>query len=305
VAYIQQGFTVEDLRVGECTLATADFPGALRITEVSEITNADYSNSWGSLRSFIGRLKQRVVNRIRQTEHGTYAVGVAIGIREDGRAGAWEIHDDCTAYAIRRDAQRQLTTLLPDIRGVERERGWTFRPESIVQNGQFVRGKAVNEAGFVSPQGWTVAAGTEVDVAWKLGTPFFRWVFGVRGTVLCDDLDVVTEQGAYFVRGCGTAPVSAEPLAAPAITQPAVVTEAKAALPYRLYPNPTAAGSVTVEADRPLGTIRILNLNGQLLRTLETESQRTTLEVSDLVSGVYIVEVESRESLERRKLIVD
>jgi uncharacterized protein YjdB len=282
VDYIREGFSLvegPDLTVGDCAFAEADFFGAAEITAVGAITYADFS-----------------------FRRGSYVVGIGTGIRDDGLAGAWEIHDDCTIETIRRTGQGDRITRLPDVRGVERNRGWRYLPISISADGQYIYGTAVNENGFTHSRGWTIAAGTTVDVRWKLGGPFYGRIFGIRGSIVCDDLNVITYAGNYFVTGCND---GASSMASGARTQVQSLSREETKLSYSVFPNPVNRTSVTVRTDEPAETIRLIGLNGRVLRHLVRPGYTAELDLRQVASGVYIVEITGSEETVRTKLIVN
>ena len=282
VEYIKEGFNVvvgPDLSVRDCEFTEEDFFGASEITAVGAITYADFS-----------------FNR------GSYVIGIGTGIRSDGLAGAWEIHNDCTIETIRRTGQGDRITRLPDVRGVERNRGWRYLPTSISADGQYIYGTALNENGFTHARGWTIAPGTTVDIRWKLGGPFYGRIFGIKGSILCDDLSVITYAGNFFVTGCDD---ETSPQFRGAGTQVQAQSNGQAAHGYSIYPNPVSAQSVTVASDAPLRSISLIGVSGQLLRQLSRPSARAELDISGLLGGVYIVElaVESGGVIRERLII--
>lgn len=192
--------------VGNCEFLSTDFPGAQEIIAVKAVTYADFS-----------------------TSRGTYVIGIATGIRNDGRAGAWEIHNDCSIHPIRRSGLVNNTTLLPNVRGVEFERGWRYQPLSISEDGKEIFALAINDDGYTHPRGWTIEPGTTVDIKFTLGRPFFGRIFGVSGTILCENLNVETFAGNYFVTGCNITRIGQE----------LVNAKAKSILEnIQAYPNP-------------------------------------------------------------------
>jgi hypothetical protein len=68
-----------------------------------------------------------------------------------------------------------------------------------------------------------------------------------------------------------------------------------------LYPNP-ATNNISIES--PLqAIIEIINIQGQLLKTLTVVGQKTTVDVSPFPSGVYIVEVRTDKGIEVKKFV--
>ena len=286
VEYVREGFTVvagPNLTVGDCEFTEEDFFGSAEITAVGTITYADFS-----------------------FKRGSYVIGIGTGIRSDGLAGAWEIHNDCTIETIRRTGQGDRITRLPDVWGVERNRGWRYLPTSISADGQYIYGTALNKNGFTHARGWTIAPGTTIDIRWKLGGPFYGRIFGVKGEIRCDDLEVITYAGNYFVTGCNDAGTDGQNYAgAGPRVQSQAETQTQLTFDYEVYPNPTTAPSVSVRTSEPARSISIIGLNGQVLRRITQPGYTTRLDLSDFVKGVYIVEIAGAEAVVRTKLIVN
>ena len=113
----------EFITLGNCSLTVANFAGAAEIIAAQPITFA----------------------RVYYAKE-SYVVGIATGIRTDGRAGVWEIHNDCSVEPVKRTGfLRYHTTLLPNVPGVERWRGWHYAPYAISDDGQYIYANAVNE----------------------------------------------------------------------------------------------------------------------------------------------------------------
>ena len=255
-------------QVGDCTLTAEDFPADLaEIVAVSEVTYADFA-----------------------TNRGTYVIGVIAGVRTDGRAGAWEVHNDCSIQPLRKSGLANRTSLLPNVRGVECFRGWEYRPTGISEDGQTIYAEAINPDGFTHPRGWTVEPGTVVDIEFALGGPFYGRIFGAKGSILCDDLVVKTFAGNYFVIRCDdrenarSATIAKDKLAA---DQPAEV--------LAVYPNPTT-GLVTLQSgrgsDRPVA-IRVINASGRVVLHINPSSAAATTELDLLpfADGLYTIQV--------------
>lgn len=68
-----------------------------------------------------------------------------------------------------------------------------------------------------------------------------------------------------------------------------------------IYPNP-ASYTITIESPQP-AVIEILNIQGQLIKTLATTGNKTNIDVSALPSGVYVVEVKTEKGVEVKKFI--
>jgi hypothetical protein len=68
-----------------------------------------------------------------------------------------------------------------------------------------------------------------------------------------------------------------------------------------IYPNPT---NDVIVVTAPIGSsINLLNINGQVIKTPLAEGSETTLNVSDLSAGVYLVQVQTAEGIATQKVI--
>ena len=71
----------------------------------------------------------------------------------------------------------------------------------------------------------------------------------------------------------------------------------------KLFPNPT--GSIlTIAAENPIGLLRIYDLSGRVQRTLTPNAETAAIDVSDLVEGLYFMEIESVDGIEMLKFMV-
>ena len=68
-----------------------------------------------------------------------------------------------------------------------------------------------------------------------------------------------------------------------------------------IYPNP-ASYTITIESPQ-LAVIEILNIQGQLIKSLSTTGNKINIDVSAFPSGVYIVEVRTEKGVEVKKFI--
>jgi len=69
---------------------------------------------------------------------------------------------------------------------------------------------------------------------------------------------------------------------------------------WNVYPNPTQ-GTITVRSDIEIDQIRVMDISGKEVLTKTLQGSQTTLELSYLGSGVYLIEVvsDARKSLKR------
>ena len=72
-----------------------------------------------------------------------------------------------------------------------------------------------------------------------------------------------------------------------------------------IYPNP-AKNNITIEnSNFVITNIKIYNITSQLVRTENVNSMSTNLNISDLKTGIYILEIHTNETSIRRKLIIE
>jgi endonuclease/exonuclease/phosphatase family metal-dependent hydrolase len=229
--------------LGNCEFLTEDFPGAAEIIDVKPVTYADF-----------------------RRPNTSFVVGLATGIRTDGRAGAWEIHNDCSIQPLRRSGLVNRTTLLPNVRGVEFERGWRYVPTQISEDGKEIFAVAINDLGFTHPRGWRVEPGTQVNIKFTMGTvPFYGRIFGVSGAILCDNLVVETFASNFFVIRCDDETTTANLRVASDLggVNPASITS----LNVKAYPNPVeGAFMVTVESPvEDMARFEVFDIVGRLV----------------------------------------
>lgn len=84
-------------------------------------------------------------------------------------------------------------------------------------------------------------------------------------------------------------------------TTPASINEQNFSDAVIIYPNPTN-NNLTIESP-PQAVIEITNIQGQLIKTLATTGNKTYIDVSALLGGVYIVEVKTEKGIEVKKFI--
>ena len=202
----------EFITLGDCSFTLADFPGAAEIIAAQPITFA----------------------RVYYAK-GSYVIGIATGIRTDGRAGVWEVHNDCSVKPVKRTGfLAYRTTLLPNVPGVERWRGWRYEPYAISDDGQYIYANAINEG--YRRYGLEIEAGTEVAVQFQIGRPWLGRVLSVRGSVTCEP-EAVRYFGRTVVLGCQdqttTRSRDADPAKSDEVAEPA-----EAAPTVTAFPNP-------------------------------------------------------------------
>lgn len=253
-------------QVGECVFTAEDFPSDMaEIVAVTEVPTQGF---------------------FRQN---TYMIGLATGIRTDGQAGAWEIHNDCSIQPMRKSGFKHNTSLLPDVRGVDRRYGWRYEPTGISEDGKFIDAVAINDDGYTHALGWQVAPGTVVNVRFRLYSSLLGRVFWVRGWVDCENLVVERKAFYYFVVRCDDDATSRS------ITASSDKLTDQFAEPAVAYPNPTA-GVVTIRQSDALGqpvTIRVINGSGRIVLRVDPSSEvdKTELDLSSFADGLYTIQV--------------
>jgi hypothetical protein len=72
-----------------------------------------------------------------------------------------------------------------------------------------------------------------------------------------------------------------------------------------IFPNP-AKNNITIEnSNFVINSVELYNIAGQLVKSENVNSMKTNLNISDLNKGIYILEIKSKETSIRRKLIVE
>ena len=260
---VEQAITYQ---VGECVFTAEDFPSDM--AELVEVTEVPYF-------SFRRR--------------GTYLIGLATGIRTDGAAGAWEIHNDCSIRPLHRSGFKKNTSLLPDVRGVDRRYGWRYEPTGISEDGKFMNAVAINDDGYTHPWGWQVAPGTAVDVRFRLNSSLFGRIFWVRGSVECDNVVAERKGFHYFVVRCDDDENARTASANGKLADDQLLKAVTA------YPNPTT-GIVTLQgtrlSDQPV-TIRVINASGRVVLHINPTSAAATteLDLSRFADGLYTIQL--------------
>jgi hypothetical protein len=72
-----------------------------------------------------------------------------------------------------------------------------------------------------------------------------------------------------------------------------------------IYPNPSVDGTINIYSETVLDRIEIMNINGQLVRSIENpQSQNDSYSFTDLPSGFYFVKLISESQSLTKKVIV-
>jgi hypothetical protein len=72
----------------------------------------------------------------------------------------------------------------------------------------------------------------------------------------------------------------------------------------RIYPNP-ASENITVSSDEKINVMKLYDLSGKLVKTVNAYSSRCVVPVNDLLPGLYIIEIMGEGYNVKKKLIVN
>lgn len=78
----------------------------------------------------------------------------------------------------------------------------------------------------------------------------------------------------------------------------------KREFPISFYPNPNNSGWIRFESVRPI-KVSVMNLGGQRIIPSETISAGSSLDVSDLISGYYLIEIIDRDNRLVKPLVIN
>jgi hypothetical protein len=70
-----------------------------------------------------------------------------------------------------------------------------------------------------------------------------------------------------------------------------------------IFPNPST-NNLTIETPQK-ATIEIINIQGQIIKTLQTTEDKTSVDISALAGGVYILKLTGEEGSVVRKFVKD
>ncbi len=74
---------------------------------------------------------------------------------------------------------------------------------------------------------------------------------------------------------------------------------------FYLYPNPTN-GNVTILAKDIIEQVEVVHLDGRVVRTISANNSRVELDLSELASGVYLVNLtDTNEQVNSQLLMVE
>jgi hypothetical protein len=71
----------------------------------------------------------------------------------------------------------------------------------------------------------------------------------------------------------------------------------------QLYPNPSD-NQIFVRSENNIEQVSLYDLNGMLMKTVSPNAKNTSINVSDLKSGIYIATVQTNQSIVTKRLIV-
>ncbi len=82
---------------------------------------------------------------------------------------------------------------------------------------------------------------------------------------------------------------------------PNSINEVLINFPIGIYPNP-ATNNITIEIQQK-SEIEILNINGQIIKTIDNNDAKTTIDLGNLSSGVYILKAKTDKGIAIKKFI--
>lgn len=71
---------------------------------------------------------------------------------------------------------------------------------------------------------------------------------------------------------------------------------------FRIYPNPARDLLYVESHDQEIGQVRIINLSGQVIQTHEAVGHQLSLDVSDLRSGIYLIQIIAGENVSAHRI---
>lgn len=71
-----------------------------------------------------------------------------------------------------------------------------------------------------------------------------------------------------------------------------------------IFPNPVE-DKLTIQSDETIQMVRVMNLEGKTLQIIQVKDKSTTLDLNQLNSGVYILEIQTQQGLQRTKFIMN
>lgn len=74
---------------------------------------------------------------------------------------------------------------------------------------------------------------------------------------------------------------------------------------FKIYPNPVYGGVLDLDLNTQKSVlINIYDANGKILKTVHNNSQKTTIDISDLLQGLYFISVTSDEFTQTQKFLI-
>ncbi|MCF6169979.1 MAG: T9SS type A sorting domain-containing protein [Bacteroidales bacterium] len=74
--------------------------------------------------------------------------------------------------------------------------------------------------------------------------------------------------------------------------------------PFVFYPNPTTGQLTVISFSEQAATLQILDLEGRLVKSFQTENKRLKTDISDLAGGVYLIRLTNGAGTKTKKLVV-
>lgn len=84
------------------------------------------------------------------------------------------------------------------------------------------------------------------------------------------------------------------------------ITETELQQSIVVYPNPVTSGKITVEnrTSENIETIFIIDSQGRIVKTVQVDSPKSEVNLTDLPNGIYNLSIQTKKSVERRKIVI-
>jgi len=70
-----------------------------------------------------------------------------------------------------------------------------------------------------------------------------------------------------------------------------------------MYPNP-ATDQLNIKAEEVISSVSIYDISGSLVLSEKCNNQNISISISQMASGIYIINIETKNNISRKKLII-
>ena len=71
---------------------------------------------------------------------------------------------------------------------------------------------------------------------------------------------------------------------------------------FSVYPNPFTS-NLDVRSDQKMESIQVIDITGKIVKTMNTEGNFASLDLSNLMNGAYMIVVNSNNSVSTKRII--